>query len=106
VDYSIHFAVCQDVFGYFNHVKEISPPLQQIVEAQGCPDGAIPGSRDCPMQVLEPIAAGTAIGSVGKRQGNFDLGIWDVREERSTANQERYRGRSIHIQCSLACFAS
>jgi hypothetical protein len=92
VDYSIHFAVCQDVFGYFNHVKEISLPLQQIIEAQGCPDGAISGSRDCPMQVLEPIAAGTALGSVGKRQGNFDLGIWDVREERSTATQERYRG--------------
>lgn len=106
VDYSIHFAICQDVFGYFNHVKEISPALQRIIDAQGCPEGAIPGSRDCTVQVLEPIAAGAAMGGVGMRQGNFDLGIWDVWEERSTANQERYQGRSLHIRCPLDYFTN
>ncbi len=104
-DYSVHFAVCQDVFGYFNHIVAASALLLDIVDSSGCPAGARAGSRDCTVQVLEPVPAGATLGTV-RTTGNFDLGIWDMRNPRTIANLDRFTGRSRYIQCPLEYFNS
>lgn len=103
-DYSVHFAVCEDVFGYFGHLDELSPSLLKIIDDLGCPAEAQAGTRDCSVEVLEPIDASAPLGTV-RTVGNFDLGIWDVRQERFAVNPERYAGRSLFMQCPLIYFA-
>jgi hypothetical protein len=103
-DYSVHFSLCQDVFGYFNHLDGISPLLQDIIVRSGCSEGASLGNGGCVVQVLEPVDPGAVIGTV-RTEGNFDLGIWDMRSERAMANPSRYVGRSIFITCSVGYFA-
>ena len=102
-DYSVHFAICQNAFGYFDHLVDASTLLLDIIAGSGCPAGAQAGSRDCAVQVLEPVPAGATLGSV-RTTGNFDLGIWDMRKLRSIANLDRFRGRSRFIQCPLDYF--
>ncbi|MEE8518108.1 MAG: hypothetical protein V3S98_03170, partial [Dehalococcoidia bacterium] len=102
-DYAVHFAVCQDVFGYFGHFDELSPLLQEIVDSQGCPAGTFPGDRDCSMQVMAPVAAAAPMGTV-RTTGNFDLGMWDMTRLREFANDDRVRGRSRFIQCAIEYF--
>ena len=104
-DYSVHFAICQDVFGYFGHIADASPLLLDIIDRSGCPAGAQAGSRDCTVQVLEPVAAGATLGPV-RTTGNFDLGLWDMRKQRTVANLDRFAGRSRYIQCPLEYFDS
>ena len=101
----MHFAICQDVFGYFGHIDEASPFLLDIIEDSGCPAGAQAGSRDCSVEVLEPMAAGATLGPV-RTTGNFDLGLWDMRKQRTIANLDRFAGRSRYIQCPLEYFSS
>lgn len=101
---TIHFAICKEVYGYFNHVDSVSPLLQGFVDALGCPPEAEVGTQECTGQVFERIDAATPIGAV-RTNRNFDLGIWDIREHRFTVNPERYGSRSLFIRCGLEYFA-
>lgn len=102
-DYSVHFAICEDVFGYFDHIVDASALLLEMIAGSGCPTGAQAGSRDCTVEVLEAVPAGAALGTV-RATGNFDLGIWDMTKQRTIANLDRFPGRSRYIQCPLDYF--
>ena len=97
-DYSIRFALCKDVFGYFNHVKFLSTELQEILKKEGCS-----GGNDCFIQPLKPIRIieGSYLGEVGRLQGNFDFGTFDLRETHDFINSDRYGDRTLHIQCGF-----
>ncbi len=99
VDYTLWFALCKDVIGYYNHVKEISPELQNVVEKNNCMFQGETKDTRCNIEAFEPIKAGSAIGKVGRLQGNFDFGLIDLRTTLSFANPSRYGKRSLHIQC-------
>ncbi|MBI2583508.1 MAG: hypothetical protein HYW25_02475 [Candidatus Aenigmarchaeota archaeon] len=99
VDYTIYFALCKDVVGYFNHVKEISADLQKIIDENECMFQGESKSTRCNVQTLEPIEANSPMGKVGRLQGNFDFGVLDLRKTNNFANPSRYGMRSLHIQC-------
>lgn len=99
-DHTIYFAVCKDVIGYFNHVKKLTPEINGIIKKE-CGEEGIADNKDCFVETLEPVAAGTVLGEVGGLQGNFDFGTIDLRTEHDFVNKERYAKRTLHIQCAL-----
>ena len=101
---SVHFAICKEVYAYFNHMDSLSPLLQGFVDGLGCPQGARVGSNECTAEMFEPVEAATHIGFV-RMNRNFDLGVWDIRGERFTVNPARYGGRALFIRCALDYFA-
>lgn len=105
-DHVIHYALCQDVFGIVDHVKGFSEELEKIVKNYECKYGGQPGDSQCPILVLEPIKAGTLLGTVGRMQGNFNFGTWDLRHENNFINPKRYGVRSLHSTCPLNYYTS
>ncbi len=97
VDYTIYFALCKDIIGYFNHPKEISPEVQEILKDAECLDFG--QENVCAKSVLGKVKAGTLLGKVGGNQGNFDFGLLDLSKTNSFANPKRYGVRSLHVQC-------
>ncbi len=98
-DDTIWFALCKDVIGYFNHVKELSPEMKKIISDSGCEGKPHVGPNACMIQVIEPVSAGTVLGRVGRLQGNFDFGLIDLRKRHVFANPLRYSTRTLFIQC-------
>ncbi|MBI4438494.1 hypothetical protein HY640_01015 [Candidatus Woesearchaeota archaeon] len=96
-DYTIYFAVCKEVTGYYNHIKEISAALEEAISSSECLPNH--GERTCAKNTFAKIEAGAAIGKAGGHQGNFDFGLIDFRTKNMFANQTRYGTRSLHIQC-------
>ena len=99
VDYTIYFALCKEVIGYHNHVKELSPELEQIFASGKCNWNPGDSKYTYCENSLNLVKAGSLLGKVGGLQGNFDLGMIDTRETLLFANPSRYGMRSLHIQC-------
>ncbi len=106
VDYTIYFASCKDVIGYYNHVKEIFPELQKMVDNGRCEFTGETKTTRCNVQIFESIKAGTLVGRVGRLQGNFDFGTFDLSKNLTFANPSRYGIRSLHIQCPFGYYDS
>ncbi len=104
-DNVIYFAVCKDVIGYYNHVKELSPGMKKIVEEE-CGSDGVADNKNCFVQSFEPVKAGTYMGKIGRLQGNFDFGTIDLRTEHDFINKERYAKRTLHIQCPTDYYSS
>ncbi|MBI4018326.1 MAG: hypothetical protein HY368_01845, partial [Candidatus Aenigmarchaeota archaeon] len=105
-DHVIHYALCRDVFGIVDHVKSFSPEMMKIVENYKCPYGGTPGDGRCPILLLEPVEAGTKLGEVGRKQGNFNFGTWDLRHTNNFVNPARYGVRSLHSTCPFDYYSS
>ena len=104
-EYSIRFSLCEDIHGYYNHVKEISDDLKEELNKVACTQFSIGGGDSCEKSISYKVVAGTVIGGVGHLQGNFDLGTYDTRTNLEYANMDRYKGeRSLHIVCPLDYF--
>ncbi len=99
LDYTIYFALCRDVIGYYNHVKELSPALQQIEASGNCRQNAGDSSYQYCENKLDKINEGSEMGKVGRLQGNFDFGLIDISKTNNFTNPERYGFRSLHVQC-------
>ncbi|GEM_PF-1370505 len=97
VDYTISFALCKDLIAYYNHVKETSPELNEILKDMDCLDFGQEGV--CAKNVFSKVKAGSLLGKVGGHQGNFDVGLMDLSKTNQFANKSRYGLRSLHIQC-------
>mgnify|MGYP003975505705 CR=1 FL=1 len=98
LDYTIYFALCKDVIGYYNHVKTVSNELQDILDNVEC-ERFSQGSGCTKVLNLNKFEEGRVMGTVGQKQGNFDFGLIDLRVNLSFVNPERYPERSKHIQC-------
>lgn len=105
-DHVIHYAFCQDVFGIVDHVKEFSLEMKEIIKNYECKYGGKPGDSKCPIEVLEPVKAGTLLGKVGRMQGNFNFGTWDLRRKNNFINPRRYGIRSLHSTCPFDYYSS
>lgn len=106
-DHVIKYAFCKDVYGVLDHVKSFSPEMKSIVNAYQCPrDGAKPGDNECPILLLEHIKAGTPLGTVGRLQGNFNFGTWDLRVTHRFANPSRHGFLTKHSTCPFDYFAA
>ncbi|TSC62740.1 MAG: hypothetical protein Greene041614_264 [Parcubacteria group bacterium Greene0416_14] len=101
VDYTIWFALCRDVIGYYNHVKSLSPELEKIVAEKECRFSGESKQTRCNIETLTPIKNAVPLGAVGRLQGNFDFGIFDLRKKLLFANPARYGTRSLYIQCAF-----
>ena len=100
-DYVIYFALCKDIIAYYNHVKTVSPEIQNIIDQYEC-EKFSQNSNGCTKVIkLDKINAGTVIGTVGLKQGNFDFGLIDLRVDLDFVKPERYPERSRHIQCAF-----
>ncbi len=97
-DYTIYFALCKDVIGYYNHVKELSPALEKVKSSGTCQKNPGTSYEYCENK-LDLVKAGAEMGKVGRLQGNFDFGLVDLRIQNQFAKPERYGIRSLHIQC-------
>lgn len=106
-DHVIKYAFCKDVYGVLDHVKSFSSEMKNIVDAYQCPRaGAKPGDNDCPVLVLEPIKAGTPLGTVGRMQGNFNFGTWDLRVTHNFVSPARHGFLTKHATCPFDYFAA
>jgi len=100
IDYTIFFALCKDVIGYFNHVKTISGLLDKITEKKECEDYRSQAEGSCTKLLFEKVDEGTLLGEVGLKQGNFDFGLFDLRKELNFVNPVRHPTRTRFIQCA------
>ncbi|MEK6983040.1 MAG: hypothetical protein AABX33_00570 [Nanoarchaeota archaeon] len=99
IDYTIYFALCRDVIGYYNHVKTTSEDLSKITDKIECEDYTIQSEDSCTKILLVKVEEGTLLGQVGLKQGNFDFGIIDLRKELNFANPKRHPTRTRFINC-------
>lgn len=113
-EYSIHFALCQDVFGYYNHVKKLSDDMKSILSDVPCEVWTTNPGNLCTKEIFHTVSAGTVIGKVGHLQGNFDLGAYDYRTRLGYIVPEHYgdttatglaRPRALAIICPLDLYA-
>lgn len=99
-DYSMTFALCKDVYGYFNHVKFLSDEVAALLADQDCIAYSDGNSETCEKQLFAFVPAGTLLGEVGRLQGNFDFGALDMRVTHTFANPDRYQyARTPNIVC-------
>jgi len=85
-DYSVNFAPCSDIAGYFLHMTTLSEKLQKAFDKNkgNCKSSNSTGGRDyetCEAGVEVKVAAGEKIATGGglKNQAGFDLGMLDYR---------------------------
>ncbi len=103
-DYTIYFALCRNVIGYYNHVKELSEELKAIKENGRCNKNPGNDTYEYCENGLDIIKAGAIMGKVGRLQGNFDFGLIDLSKKNDFANPERYGFRSLHVQCPFTYY--
>ncbi|MAG60527.1 hypothetical protein CL619_01950 [archaeon] len=99
-EHTIYFALCKDVIGYYNHVKELSSEFEAILDEYECEDWTEQTEGSCSKNVFFEVEAGMLLGQVGANQGNFDFGLMDLRSEHEYANPDRNGGRTPHITCA------
>ncbi len=104
LDYTIYFALCRDVIGYYNHVKALSEELVSVIRQVQCED--LGTADSCTKNIFYPVKAGAKLGDVGKLQGNFDFGLIDLRKPLSYINLKRYPSRSQYVQCPFDYYLS
>lgn len=102
-DYTIRFALCKDIHGYYNHAKAISEELSSVLDGIECEEFDSP-TQGCTKKLHYPVKAGTVVGKVGHIQGNFDVGALDYRVTNKFANPSRYHSRSPNIVCPFEYF--
>ena len=112
---TIRFALCRDVFGYFNHVKILSDELSSVIADIECEAWTVNPGNVCAKRLLYKVSPGTVLGEVGHLQGNFDFGVFDYRTRLDYVNLWRYgdpdanglyRPRSLYIVCPLDLYDS
>ncbi|MDP2630620.1 MAG: hypothetical protein Q8P56_04385 [Candidatus Uhrbacteria bacterium] len=106
-DHVIKYAFCKDVYGIVDHVKSFSAEMQVLIDAYPCPyRSADSGNGSCPSLLMAPVKAGTPLGTVGRMQGNFNFGTWDLRVTHTFANISRHGFQTKHSTCPFNYFAS
>ena len=112
-DYSMAFGLCKDIFGYYNHIKELSNEIKAALDKAECVQFAHNPGNLCVKDVQYKVNAGTLLGYVGGLQGNFDLGAYDYRIKLGYVNQASYgdlsatglgRPRLLSVVCPIDLF--
>ncbi len=93
-DYSIRFAVCKEVEGYFNHIMDLDSSLLNQVSSQlnnNCQtySTADETATNCSVSTDIPVKAGTRLGTVSYL-GTLDYGLDDSRTNLFFVNPSRH----------------
>jgi hypothetical protein len=88
-EYSMRLAVCKDLYVTFGHIKGLTPEILSVYRNQPCQE-ANGNPATCYKAYSYFVPAGTLLGEVGDRQGNFDFGTYDFRTNLNYANPSRY----------------
>jgi len=89
-EYVIDFSLCKDLHGYYNHVKELSDELKEVLSNVECEKWDHNPGNSCQKNLFYTVKAGTVLGEVGHTQGNFDFGAYDYRIKHEFINPSRY----------------
>ena len=102
-DFTLQFAVCREVTGYFNHFASLDTSISARLSPfdQSCVTSTIPPAySDCTTRVLAiPVAAGAPLGITGGVPGMlaWDFGLRDSRSEPIPyANPSRWGGGGLN----------
>jgi len=107
-DYSLNFAPCPEVTGYFDHLSAVNETLQNQLTGAGNCQQYVAGTdeyRFCCHSVSVEVAAGTLLGSAGGGMGQNSAALdFGLRDSRSTplwyANLERLvNSDQLHVVC-------
>mgnify|MGYP005814769825 CR=1 FL=1 len=106
-DYTMHFFICNQVSGYFNHLSELDSDFaSQIGDfSQGSCDSYSTSSEtvsNCTLQIELDIPAATPIGIVSYF-GTLDFGMDDSRVTNTMASTERFEFIK-HAVCPMNYF--
>ena len=112
-DYSINYAVCKQVSGYFYHVATLSEAIAEEFdnnENKRCSEFSPGGDTrtECVANGISiKVKAGDAIGQVGGDAvyASFDFGTSDKRKKSKFVNKKRW-GRDKNVVCPLDYFDS
>lgn len=103
-DFGMTLSLCDDVYIYFLHIKELSSELSPLLEGAECFRQS-EKYEHCYKNLNKEeyaLSAGEYIGTVGSTdQTNFDFGAFDYRHKNEFANIERYPSRGPYIVCPL-----
>ena len=114
-DYTVDFAPCSEVTGYFIHLTTLSDKLMQAFEEnkKDCNSNFSTGGRDyktCESSVQVEVTTGERIATAGglKQQGAFDLGLLDYRiEPLKHVNEDRWNSeKHRYTVCPIDYFSS
>ena len=114
-EYSMHFALCRDVFGYYNHIKKLSDNLKSVIADVPCQVWTVNPGNACSKEISHAVSAGEVIGKVGHLQGNFDFGAYDHRTRLGYIAPQHYgditatglnRSRTLAIVCPIDLYPS
>lgn len=104
-DYGLTLALCEDVYIYFLHIKELSTELVSLLDGAECSSyGGKYGHcyKNLEKKEYYELSTGDYIGKVGSDdQTNFDFGAYDYRHKNEFVNLERYQSRGPYIVCPL-----
>jgi hypothetical protein len=97
-DFSMSFAVCRSVDGYYGHLSSLNPELEKLTSGKSvsCDQYEIDsaGARSvnsCQFVLGKQIAAGSVVGQAGEQFSSFDMGLNDNRAPaEGYANPKRY----------------
>ena len=89
-DYSLRFALCEDVYGYFDHISSLSDEIKTMIKDTECASWNNDPTVLCDREITTKVEAGTVLGTVGPYYGGFDFGTYDYRVRLDYANPSRY----------------
>ncbi|HSQ23383.1 MAG TPA: hypothetical protein VLN44_03200 [Pyrinomonadaceae bacterium] len=108
LDYSIKYAVCRELTGYFGHVTTLSPAFETLIGAIGstnCNTYSTGGVTitQCTNNVSVDVAAGFILGTAGGtlRANALDVGMRDQRVTLTYISPAKYPSDRLHTVCAV-----
>ena len=106
-DYSIKYAVCRELTGYFGHVTTLSPAFETLIGPIGSTNcntystGGITVTQ-CTNNVSVDVAAGFILGTAGGtlRANALDVGMRDQRVTLPYISPAKYPSDRLHTVCA------
>jgi len=107
-DYMFTFALCDQVYGYFIHIRQLSDKVMKAFDEGACEEDSYGDGKyqTCTRKVDVEVKGGEYLGRVGKKDtGGYDLGVYDLRKPLKWANPARNQGRAMLLVCPLDYYA-
>lgn len=107
-DFSVSFAACRSVSGYFHHLSAISIELKGngSCERYAINSAGAKSVKRCRFLVGREIKAGTVIGQAGKQFSSFDIGLKDDRVPALGFANSKRLGGSVKTVCPFDYYAN
>lgn len=112
-DFSVSFAACRSVSGYYHHLSAISAELSDVIgqDESNCDRYATDSAgaksvKRCKFLVGHNLKAGAVIGQAGAQFSSFDLGLMDDRVPALGFANPKRLGGTVKTVCPFDYYAS